>query len=43
MKISLIFGLLHGKENPKIEKEETFISVVLLHGKEIQSYEKDIK
>ena len=43
MKISLIFGLLHGKEIPKIEKEEKFVSVVLLHGKEIQTYEKDVK
>ena len=43
MKILLIFGLLHRKELLKIEKEEKIVSVVLLYGKEIQSFEKGIK
>ena len=44
MKISLICGLLHGKEIPQIEKEENWsVLSCFVHREEFQINEKDVR
>ena len=44
MKISLICGLLHGKEIPQIEQEENWsVLSCFVHREEFQINEKDVR